>query len=209
MEILSLNMGHVDTNTYIIKDEEGIILIDPCLDVGRDASRIDAVIGEDKVNAILLTHGHFDHISGVDYYVDKFSCPVYIHKNDYELLYDERKNLSSMTSEPFRISAKAKIVSDTVKVGTKEFKVIETFGHTRGSITYILDKHYFDGDFIFKNSIGRCDLPFGDETIMNNHLKKFVEEYQEKDIILYPGHGPKTTLEKELKHNPYLQRLTK
>lgn len=201
-------MGYVQTNTYLLEIDNKIVIIDPCADPHNDISRIIQAINGKEVLAILLTHGHFDHISGVDALVEQVSCPVYMYHEEIHYLKNPNVNLSNQTPEPFSVNVDAIAIDcEPLDIGPFEFDVIKTAGHTSGSISYVIGNDVFDGDFIFNGSIGRTDLPSGSMKMMNASLKEFMNDFNDRDINLYPGHGDITTLKNEQRINPYLRNL--
>lgn len=145
------------------------------IDPGDDAGKIINEIEGKNVLGVLITHYHFDHIGALDEIKERYNIEVIDYQN--------RKNL----------------------IGNFKFEIIDTKGHKEDAVSYYFkeEKIMFVGDFIFEGTIGRCDLPGGDFEEMKKslyNLKKF-----DKNIILYPGHGNKTTIESELLNNPYLR----
>lgn len=175
MKIEKVVTGLLDENCYVIKKDNTCLVIDP----GDDYQKIKEVIGEDKVLAVLLTHSHFDHIGALRNFLTKRSVKI-IKK-------------SSVSTE------------NTIHIGEFHFEVVFTPGHSKDSISFYFPEEMvmFVGDFIFRESIGRCDLPGGSESEMKNSLEK-LRQYP-KEITLYPGHGEVTTLGYELSHNLYLR----
>lgn len=176
MKMLRLIVGELETNCYILYEDGKCIIIDP----GDEENNIIKKIEKLKLKplAILLTHNHFDHTGAVEGLSSFFKIPVYDHKN----LFEEKKVIPPFT-----------------------FRTIYTPGHSNSSITFYFEDYQmmFDGDFIFKESIGRVDLPGGSFQDMINSLNK-IKEYPD-DIILYPGHGEETTIGHEKKYNEYLR----
>lgn len=172
MEIQKVVTGMLDENCYILKDKGTCLIVDP----GDDYNKIKEKIGDDKVLAVLLTHSHFDHIGALRNFLTKRSIKIFKRSSVLEKEYE---------------------------IGTFKFEVIYTPGHSKDSITFYFKKEQamFIGDFIFKDSIGRCDLPGGDENEMKNSLEK-IKSYP-KETTLYPGHYEITTLHTELENNPY------
>lgn len=168
MEIKIVKVGYLQTNCYILKKNDNIIIIDP----GDEYEKIKKEIDK-NVSAILITHNHFDHIGALKQFKN---VKIY----DYNNLKEQNYNIDGF-----------------------KFKVIYTKGHTNDSISFYFkeEKVMFTGDFVFKNSIGRTDL----ETGSNEEMKKSIEKLKEypSNITLYPGHGDKTTLENEIKINPF------
>ena len=201
-------MGHVDTNTYYLEQNGDMIVIDPCIDPNLNSKRLLKPTLNKNVVAVLITHGHFDHISGIDAVVAMHDCPVYVYKEELHMLKSKNHNLSYMSSEPFIVeSPSIPLDLGSMSIEQFNFKVIPTGGHTASSISFVFDNDIICGDFIFKNSVGRVDLPTGSESQMKSSIIRFVNEYSDCNIYLYPGHGDITTLEDELKTNPYIKRL--
>ncbi len=160
-------------------EENCYILInkDECLiiDPGDEAEKIKSEVGNKKVLAILITHYHFDHIGALDEIASYYKAPVIDYKSE------KIQNINSFS-----------------------FEIIDTKGHKEDAVTFYFkgENVMFVGDFIFKECIGRCDLPGGNLEEMKESLLK-IKEYDE-NIILYPGHGDSTSIKHELKHNFYL-----
>lgn len=174
MEIEKIVTGLLDENCYVLKKNDTCLVVDP----GDDFIKIKEVVGECKVLGVLLTHSHFDHIGALRNFLTKRSVKIFKKSSTEEKEY---------------------------QIGDFSFQVIYTPGHSKDSICFYFEeeKAMFVGDFIFKESIGRCDLPGGDEGEMKDSLTK-IKEYP-SDIILYPGHDEVTTLAYELEHNSYLR----
>lgn len=205
MKIKQFTLGVATTNCYLIEIGEVLILIDPvikCID-------IDTAIGERKLHAILLTHGHFDHTFGSQYYFEKYQAPVFIHRNDAICLIDNDANLSSLFGvsgliqhvDPILLNTK----SETINIEGIDIEYRLLPGHSRGEIVYSFPKQnvIFVGDLVFLGSIGRYDLPRCSESDMKKSIQAFFsdEEWKKKNPVLYPGHGPKTTFQSELQSN--------
>jgi len=207
MKVIRRIVGSIETNCYIVVNEAlaECFIIDP----GAEADVIDEAVrdSEARVSAILLTHGHFDHIGAVQELEDKYNVPVYAPLKEATLLSDPSLNCSVMAyGYPISVTPQKYIEDDDVfTIAGFEIKAIETPGHTRGSMCFLLKKEcvLFSGDTLFKGSVGRTDLPTG-----NTHL--LIESLRDKIIILpsstriFPGHGPETTLEYEKKNNSYM-----
>lgn len=201
MEIIKLVMGVFQTNTYILKENQHCLVIDPA---GK-AEKILEKIDEAQVDAILLTHGHFDHIKSVDDLYHIFKCPIYLRSEDFELV-DPReakiknciRNLTASISSPLTPLQERKY-----QIGPFSFETYFTSGHTEGSAIFVFDECIFAGDTLFKGSVGRTDLYGGD----NRHLKQSLNIFKsfKKDYIIYPGHDEQTLLSEELLNNPYLR----
>lgn len=197
-KISQVIVGIYQTNCYILKDNGHVCIIDP----GKKAERICAEIGEDEVvDAILLTHGHFDHIGAVDDLVKYYNCPVYIHADDEELLRDSSIN----TASGFTATVSSKVHhfrEGKMKIGTFEFEIIFAPGHTEGCTLIQYKNHLFTGDVLFYEGIGRTDLYGGNMAKMKQSLR--LIQTMNPELIVYPGHGELSTIDHELKMNPYL-----
>jgi hydroxyacylglutathione hydrolase len=199
MEIVRIALGLHQANCYIIKNKEDILILDP----GARPERIKTYLGEGaKVTAILLTHGHFDHFGAVDELVKTYGCPVYLHEDDEELLSDAMNALSGKM-----ITVKSPLTylhEGILKLGTTTLHVWEAPGHTKGSVLIELDGHLFSGDVLFQGGVGRTDLSGGSEREMKRSLARI--KTMERKLIVHPGHGEETTIDRELKTNPFLNQ---
>lgn len=209
MKIKRFALGALWTNCYLIWDanSEGIV-IDP----GGPAQEVEDFIRDNDIRLhwIILTHGHGDHIGGV---ADLRNLPengVAIHAEDAECLVDANKNLSAFMGTSIELPSAEKKLNDgdQLKVGQMNIKVIHTPGHTSGGICLMItegeEQVLVSGDTLFARSIGRSDLPGGDEVMLIESLKKLVD-FPDKLRVL-PGHGPETTVGAEKRYNPYWPR---
>ncbi len=174
MEIKKVITGVLDENCYVLTKNNTAIIIDP----GDDYLDIKEAIGENKVLAVLITHSHFDHIGALRNFLTKRSIKIF--------------KKSSLEEKEYTI-------------GDFKFKCIYTPGHSKDSVSFFFEENncMFVGDFIFKESIGRTDLPGGDNNDMKESLNKLLTFNE--SITLYPGHDDETTLKYEKEHNPYLK----
>lgn len=206
MEVIRIPAGIYGANCYIlfsIKTKEGIV-VDP----GGDVEDILRKVKEKnlKINSILLTHGHADHIGGVEGLKNKLNIPVLIHKDDQDMLKDPEFNLSAtMAMGPMSINPdKILYEEDIVEFGDVKGEIIHTPGHTKGGICVKFKKYLITGDTLFKGSIGRSDLKGGDYDSLIKSIKKKLINLDNKLIIL-PGHGQVSTILEEKTSNPFLQ----
>lgn len=198
MEIKTFIQGALQTNSYIlVKDNYGIF-IDP---QGNPNTFLE-YLSENNINpiAILLTHGHFDHIGAAEYLRESLNIPIYASLKEKELLANPNLNLSPMMNQNIKLENCEWIDYPTLELESFKITVIETPGHTTGSVCYVIDDIIISGDTLFKNSYGRFDFPTGNLTQLKESLQKLF--HLEGNYTVYPGHGESTTLEYERKFNP-------
>lgn len=199
-----ITTGALSTNSYIISNENNeCIVVDPGLDYKK---AYEYIKNKYKVKAILLTHGHFDHIDGLQYFMN---YPIYIHKFEEEFLYDSYLSLYDMIgrSNPFSMGdLDIRLVhnGDKLNLIGYEFEVIHTPGHTKGSVCYKYSEGVLTGDTLFCGTCGRTDFPTGNITQIINSLK-FLTSNLDGDLICYPGHENYTSILREKNNNPYLR----
>ncbi len=193
-------------NSYILSEDEVTYVIDP----GSNTASMLSYLEKHALHpqAILLTHGHFDHIQGVNELMERYRIPVFIHPDERDFLFDPNLNLSTLMREPYRVFQKELVKvyheNQTFPLGTQEIRVLHTPGHTRGSVSFALDSMLFSGDALFKETIGRTDLPTGDHRTLIETVHRLIESFPENTLV-YPGHGPMTTIVHEKHHNPYVK----
>ena len=203
-EINKLVLGRLFTNCYVIRTEEGnAVVIDPA----AEADRISRFLEHNKLRLtkILLTHGHFDHIEAAPILREKYGAPIYIGKPDAEMTSDCEKASGNFFPEKTFNEFEADYFleeGDTVEQDELLFTVMETPGHTRGSVCYFCEKSVFAGDTLFYMSVGRTDMYSGDSKAQQKSLRRLM--LLEDDFTVYCGHGEETTLFHEKKHNPYI-----
>ena len=192
----------IENNNYLIIDENSkeAALID-CS--GYVLENIKPVLEENGalLKYILLTHGHFDHITGLDV---EHEAEVYMHSADMEWVENLNQYLPMMGMPPMEIPKIDKNINDgdILKLGDKEIRVIHTPGHTQGGVCFLIEDKLFAGDTIFRESIGRCDLSGGDFDQIIQSIENKIFTLPENTTI-YSGHGPKTTVLWEKEHNSY------
>ncbi len=188
MNIQTLTVGPVATCCYILSED---IASSECLvvDPGAEPDRIRKACGSMRIAAILLTHGHFDHIGAVSALMDE-STRLLIHPLDAPMLSDPDLNVSRIM---IRQLVTAPQPTDLVKEGDRlslaglEIEVLHTPGHTPGGVCYRIENHLFTGDTLFEHGWGRTDLPGGDEHALFASLRRIMPVA--KEIPFHPGHG--------------------
>ena len=208
--------GAFAANCYLVAPAPGeeCVIIDP----GQDAERgIEELLDRFRLKpiAVLLTHGHIDHMWSVAPVCGARGVPAYIHPDDRALLSDPGKGLSLMAKQQFMggitfsepDDVKALEDGATVTLGGLDFRVGHTPGHTPGSVTFRSGMEevdaLFTGDLLFAGSIGRTDLPGGDHQQILHSLARTLIQTTDETIVL-PGHGPQTTIGAERETNPFL-----
>jgi hydroxyacylglutathione hydrolase len=204
MEIRKFVLKFLDVNCYFVKYKSYKFLIDP----GSEFKRIrDYIVKNDlKLDFILNTHGHYDHVGAVPDLIKEFNIPFYIHEDEEEIISDPKKNLSSFFGAGDLLLQSCTFIrgdeiDNFLKTG---IKIMKFAGHTPGSIIIKIEDNIFTGDVLFKDSIGRTDLPGGSNREMNNSLK-IIKSFDEK-LKVFPGHGPETTMKEEFENNYFLKK---
>ena len=201
-------LGFIQTNCYIISNAKKECLI---FDPGGNGEQLVKELKRLNLKpiAILLTHAHFDHIGAVDDVREVFSIPVYIHPSEKSWLTDPGKNGSAKYAEIPNITAKEAEFylgkEEKTSIGDFEFFISHTPGHSPGSLTFYFETDGFAivGDTLFQNSVGRTDLPGGNEKQLLHSIHTKLLTLPEATVI-YPGHGPASTIHDEMNSNPFL-----
>lgn len=205
MNIKSMSLGPLGTNCYLLYDSENALIVDP----GGDAEQIMAFLDEKQVvpQAILLTHAHFDHIGAVDTLRKHYQLDVYLHENEADWLEESRLNRSLLfTGQDIVTDAPDHLLhAGKMEIATFAFEVLHTPGHSPGSVSFVFeaDQIVLSGDALFYQGIGRTDLPGGDKDELVNSIKNELYTLEEK-FVVYPGHGPMTSIGAEKTSNPFV-----
>ena len=198
MKIYTLFPRSFGSNCYIITSlgQDGQLhaaVIDPSI----DANEIIRFVADKGaiLDSVILTHGHFDHITSLDRLRDKTSAPAYVHKDDAEMLLDGEKNAYSFFfggDKKWRPAEKLLDNGDVLTLGEEDIKIISTPGHSKGSICLLCGDFLITGDTLFANGYGRYDLHGGDPTQLAASLASLRE--LDPDLTIYPGHGDSAKL---------------
>ncbi|MBR1747179.1 MAG: MBL fold metallo-hydrolase [Clostridia bacterium] len=195
VEVITIPVGCLQTNCYVVTNGDHCIVVDP----GGDYEKISAIITRRgcKPDSVLLTHGHFDHISALMPFAES-GCKVFIHKDDAYMLSHEDNLATSMGMPTLSLPTPDVLIDDgdLLTIGEMSIRVLHTPGHTMGSCCYDLDGQYlFSGDTLFYHSFGRTDFPGGDPRKMVFSLKKVFSLAGER--VVFPGHGRQSILSEE------------
>jgi glyoxylase-like metal-dependent hydrolase (beta-lactamase superfamily II) len=190
-------------NTYFLSKNDQVLIIDP----GDDPSLLIDQINKNnyKIQAVLATHGHLDHIIAAAEICKKYSCPFIMSKNDQEIV-----NKLELTCTGFGVKyfGTPKIDKDIaneneLQIGEFSLKIFHTPGHTEGGVCFLIENILFSGDTLFHRSVGRTDLPGGDLGKLLRSIKDVLYVLPDETIV-YPGHMDATTIGEEKKHNPFV-----
>ncbi len=198
MLIKTIPVGQLMTNCYVVTDENTLdcAIIDP----GDESGTILDYVEENKlhVKAIFLTHGHFDHQMGLPEVREETGAPVYVNRKDAFLPGEKPSSFKFGADDRVNFYKEG----DTVKVGGLEFHVLETPGHSPGSVVLLCENAMFSGDTLFRDSCGRTDLEGGDMNVILTSLRRLASLEGEYEV--YPGHMDTTTLSRERRFNYYM-----
>ena len=211
LKVQTFAVNFIDVNCYIISDETNEAVI---VDCGAYADEEKAAISNYisqyglKICHLLCTHGHFDHIFGSQFICDTYGIHPKLHIDDTETYYNAEIQMQMFLhrSFPLQIPSVEHFLKDgdCIKFGNHSIRVISTPGHTPGGVCYYIESEnlLLSGDSLFQGSIGRCDLPGGNETSLKSNLRHKILTLPRNTRVL-PGHGPSTTIDEEIRTNPF------
>ena len=199
MIVKTILAGMYEENCYLLVDEEtrecGII------DPGGNAKRIETAIKALNANPkyIILTHGHMDHVGAVIELAKEFGIPFYVSKVDEEYMEKDNTVFGTLPKASGYLKE-----GDSLRLGNSTIKVVETPGHTKGGLCFLVEDKVFTGDTLFQGSVGRSDFDGGDSFELIKSIKEKLLPLGD-NVEVYPGHGPMSTIGYEKMRNPFLQ----
>lgn len=210
LKVEKLVVGLIEENTYaVINRANKALIIDP----GAEADKIIAWIQDNQweVEAILLTHCHYDHIGALDKLRAQYGIKAYVHPIEASFIGDPSKNLSLFASQPL-VQQDAEFEWQSMgeqQVGSFTFSIAHTPGHSPGHVIYVFrdDQFVIAGDTVFKGTIGRTDIPAADSATLLENIEKEIAHLNPV-FRIYPGHGDETTVGKEWETNPFFAEFT-
>jgi glyoxylase-like metal-dependent hydrolase (beta-lactamase superfamily II) len=200
-------LGPLQTNCYVVRADTSALA---CVVVDPGGEAPELVLQLERLGtscvAILVTHGHFDHLGGVADLAESTGAPVYMPEGERDRL--ERYSEFAPAGVPGRPHTPDHLLEggETIEVAGISFECISIPGHSPAHIAFYADRHLFSGDLLFAGSVGRVDLPGGDWDTLLDSVRTLADRYPPETTV-YPGHGPQTTLGAELERNPFLAEL--
>jgi hydroxyacylglutathione hydrolase len=192
-------LGPTETNCYVVRsdaDAGQAVVVDPGYD-GVDPGF--------EVTAILVTHCHWDHLGGIAGLAEASGAPVYMPESEAPVLENPQAFYPGQAIRPYSADVRVND-GDTIDAAGMTFQTVSVPGHSPGHVAFAIDGVLFSGDVLFAGSVGRTDLPFADWDTLVESIRRLVDSYPPETVV-YPGHGPATTLGAELARNPFLAEL--
>lgn len=199
MEIKRFPLGPVLTNLYVVSENGHGFIVDAVVksDLVTDYIKDNNI----KIDFILQTHTHFDHVLGLEYYKNLYNVDVFASSESRDIANDKYYNLA-YDYDDLNVPID-NFLTDKEVITDFKIKALKTSGHSLDSISYLIGDYLFSGDTLFKGSIGRTDFPGGDyETLIGSINEKY--RVLDSNTVVYPGHGEKTSLDYEFNNNPFL-----
>ncbi|WP_462413693.1 MBL fold metallo-hydrolase [Neobacillus sp. Marseille-QA0830] len=193
-------LGKLQTNSYVISDQEDTFCI--VIDPGENPHEMMEFIGTKKIEYILLTHSHYDHIAGLNILKEFTDASVVVHGSEADWLMNPNLNQSNKTNSPIVCKWPDILLhgGETIRCPSFSIKAIHTPGHTPGSVCYLFnDKYLFTGDTLLAGAAGPSNLPYGNRELLKTSIAKKLFCLA-NDIVIYPGHGGKSTIGFEKSH---------
>ncbi|APQ95931.1 MBL fold metallo-hydrolase [Clostridium botulinum] len=198
MDIKTIPVGIYNANCYLLIDQDKCAIIDP----GGDPEDIINIIEDNNLipKFILLTHGHIDHVGGVEAIKDEYNIPFYINRKDEDLIKEAEYIFGNFGK--YKNADEYLVEGKEFQLGNLKIKAIETPGHSPGGMSFLVNNVIFTGDTLFRESIGRSDFIGGSHnTLINSIQSKII--VLDPDIYVLPGHGPQSTIGYEKDNNPF------
>jgi glyoxylase-like metal-dependent hydrolase (beta-lactamase superfamily II) len=211
IDVRMFTVGPVQENCFIVRESDSgsALIIDPGEEADRLLRAVDE-LGIEKVDAILVTHTHFDHVGAVAPVAQATGAPVYCPELEREVLANIMDYVPWPGFGPFESYEADHTVAggETLDLAGLKIEVLFTPGHSPGHVTYAIrdERALFSGDVLFQGSVGRVDLPGGDWPTLLSSIQSLVDEF-DPETVVYPGHMGITTLERERATNPFLSEL--
>jgi len=202
IEVTKIEVGQLRTNCYLVSSREEALIIDPGAEPQRLLSQIEGL----KVRYIINTYGHSDHIGANGVVKEKTGASLLIHRDDASMLLHPAENLSLLWGEEVLSPPADRFLQggEGIEFAGTLWRVIHTPGHSPGGISLLWDHWLFSGDTLFAGSVGRTDLPGSSRQVLLRSIREKLLTLDD-EVIVYPGHGPSTTIGEERRWNPFLQ----
>jgi glyoxylase-like metal-dependent hydrolase (beta-lactamase superfamily II) len=188
-------LGPLGTNCYVVHGSDAVVVVDP-----------GGPLAVESCAAILVTHGHWDHLGGIADLARATGAPVYMAEDERVLLEQPERFTPQGVVVPAYRPDRLLRGGETLELAGISFDVLSVPGHSPAHLAYHADGCLFSGDVLFAGSVGRTDLPGSSWDVLLESIRSLVERYG-ADTVVYPGHGPETTLGVELARNPFLAEL--
>ncbi|NFD29095.1 MBL fold metallo-hydrolase [Clostridium botulinum] len=198
MDIKTIPVGIYNANCYLLIDQDKCAIIDP----GGDPEDIIKIIEDNNLipKFILLTHGHIDHVGGVEAIKDEYNIPFYINRKDEDLIKEAEYIFGNFGK--YKNADEYLVGGKEFQLGNLKIKAIETPGHSPGGMSFLVNNVIFTGDTLFRESIGRSDFIGGSHNTLINSIQSKITVL-DSDIYVLPGHGPQSTIGYEKDNNPF------